>query len=88
MILSQKKKGSHQLFYVWGILILLITLTSLLSLLTGQIAMLLLVCLAFLIKGVLVVNHLMGLRSSPKWIQFPMLCYFYFFSFLFAACFI
>lgn len=47
-----------------------------------------LICLGFLAKGFLVIDYLMGLQGSPRWVRWPMLAYFVFFCLLFSACFV
>lgn len=65
---------------VWGLLLLLIGCNALLSLWLSGAWKPALICFAFLIKGLLVIDYLMGLKTAPRWIRWPMLSYFYVFS--------
>ncbi|HEY9200914.1 MAG TPA: hypothetical protein VIQ81_04875 [Gammaproteobacteria bacterium] len=65
---------------VWLFLLLLIGANAALSVWLSGAMQIALICLSFLFKGQLVIDYLMGLKTAPEWIRWPMLLYFYFFS--------
>ncbi|MDX1692445.1 MAG: hypothetical protein R3208_01695 [Ketobacteraceae bacterium] len=68
---------------IWLLLLLAIGANMLLSHWLNGVEEILLICIGFLLKGVLVVNYLMGLHDAPRWIRWPMQAYFIVFSVLF-----
>ncbi len=65
---------------VWLILLLLIGSNAALSVWLSGGMQIALICLGFLFKGQLVIDYMMGLKTAPGWIRWPMLLYFYIFS--------
>lgn len=72
---------------VWLLLLVLIGVNMLLSHWLSGLWETFLICTGFLLKGILVINYLMGLYDAPRWIRWPMLAYFPVFSALFLVSF-
>lgn len=91
-MIAQRADRQEYCFYhplvVWVVLLLLIVTNAVLIYFVDHIFKTILICSGFFLKGVLVIDFLMGLSASPIWIRWPMLAYFGLFALLFVFSFI